>query len=731
MKRLMIVSNRLPVTIEKKQDTYTYKQSVGGLATAIGSFYQEFDSVWVGWPGITSDRLTREDRISVRDRLMEEYKNLPVFLSKKDLEQYYHGFSNNTIWPLFHYFSEYTEYDREQWRYYRKVNQEFFDEVMTVARPDDTIWIQDYHLMLLPGMLRKKLPEASIGFFLHIPFPSYEIFRLLPWREEILEGLMGSDLIGFHTYEYARHFLSSVHRLLGYDHSMSTIHTGGRMVKVDIFPIGIDFNKFNTAASQPEVKREMTKFKKDIQERKVVLSVDRLDYSKGLPLRLEAIDTFLKEYPEYRKKVVFIQLIVPSREQVDSYQMLKTRVDNLIGHINGHYGRVGWVPIWYFYRSLPFSKLMALYNLADVALVTPVRDGMNLVAKEYVAAKKSGKGMLVLSEMAGAAQELGEAIIVNPNDSEDIIRGLKDALEMPEEEKTAKMRSMQKRIKQYDVVRWAQDFFASLDRIKGHQAEMAMKLLTDSIREKLVSRYADAKRRLLLLDYDGTLAPIVDRPERAKPSAAIIEILSALTSDEKNSLVIISGRDRETLDAWLSDLPIAFVAEHGAWIKEQPNGVWEMIEPLSDDWKADIRPIFDLFTDRTPRSFVEEKKFSLVWHYRNVTSELANDRVRELVDELTGLTAGMNLQVLEGKKVVEVKNSGINKGRAAQRWLGIDGYDFIMAAGDDWTDEDLFAALPEDACSIRIGLVATQAAYNLKRQRDIQELLGELAGVSE
>jgi len=730
MKRLLIVSNRLPVTIEKKQDTHTYKQSVGGLATAIGSFYQEYESVWVGWPGITSDKLSREDRIPVRERLMEEYKNLPVFLSRKDLEHYYHGFSNNTIWPLFHYFTEYTEYDREEWRYYKKVNQEFFDEVMTIALPDDTIWIQDYHLMLLPGMLRRSLPEASIGFFLHIPFPSYEIFRLLPWREEILEGLMGSDLIGFHTYEYARHFLSSVHRLLGYDHSMSTIHTGGRMVKVDIFPIGIDFNKFNTAASQPEVKREITKFKKDIEGRKVVLSVDRLDYSKGLPLRLEAIDTFLREYPEYRKKIIFIQLIVPSREQVDSYQMLKTRVDNLIGHINGHYGRVGWVPIWYFYRSLPFSKLMALYNLADVALVTPVRDGMNLVAKEYVASKRTGKGMLVLSEMAGAAQELGEAIIVNPNDSEDIVRGLKDALEMPEEEKTDRMRSMQKRIEKYNVVRWAQDFFASLDRIKEHQAEMAMKLLTEKARERLLLRYADAKKRLFLLDYDGTLAPIVDRPERARPSAAILEILSALVSDEKNDLVIISGRDRETLDVWLSDLPISFVAEHGAWIKERPGGEWEMIEPLNDDWKEDIYPIFDSFTDRTPGSLVEEKKFSLVWHYRNVTSELANNRVRELVDELTGLTAKMNLQVLEGKKVVEVKNSGINKGRAAQRWLGTDGYDFVMAAGDDWTDEDLFAVLPEDACSIRVGLVATQAAYNLKRQKDIQELLGELAGIS-
>ncbi len=352
---------------------------------------------------------------------------------------------------------------------------------------------------------------------------------------------------------------------------------------------------------------------------------------------------------------------------------------------------------------------------------------MNLVAKEYVAAKQDKKGVLILSEMAGAAAELGEALIVNPNDSEQIADKLKTALEMTEEEKTTRIGSMQKRISHYNVTKWAADFFLQLDKVKALQQTMAMREVNEQVKKRLLTHYAGGSRRLFLLDYDGTLVPFADKPEKAVPSPATLAVLEKLVADNKNEVVIISGRDRKTLETWFAGLSTGLVAEHGVWIRERRADSWGMIEPISNEWKKDLRPILDYYVDRTPGSFVEEKDFSLVWHYRTVEPELAQRRVRELVDETTQLTSNLALQVMEGNKVVEIKNQGINKGRAARHWIERENWDFILAVGDDVTDEDVFSVLPEQGYSIKVGLRPSLAKYNVERSQDVLLLLTALA----
>lgn len=726
MSKLVIIANRLPVTITKREGKLALHSSTGGLATGLGSFYREKKGVWLGWPGMASQNLRGlEGRVSSR---LEELDCRPVFLTRHQVENFYYGFSNKTLWPLFHYFVQYTTFDNRLWEAYKRANHHYCEAAIKVATEEDTIWIHDYQLLLLPGMIREKLPKVTIGFFLHIPFPSFEIFRLLPWREEIMEGLLGADLIGFHTYDYVRHFLSSVRHLLGYDHNLGLITTKDRMVKVDTFPIGIDFLRFFRAAELPEVKNEIQRMKRRIGNRKVILSVDRLDYTKGILQRLDAFDLFLEKYPQYREKVTLVLVAVPSRTKVDQYMRLKREVDERIGRINGRYGTLGWSPILYLYRSLPFPTLTALYNLAQVALVTPLRDGMNLVAKEYVACKRDNLGVLVLSEMSGAAREMGEAIMVNPHNLKEVANALKTALEMEEEEQRERSLRMKERLRRYDVRRWAGEFLEKLASIREIQERMEAKKLRGIALRHLLDEYSQSHKALLLLDYDGTLVPLANRPEKAQPNREIKATLHDLATMPQNRVVIVSGRTRETLDQWFKGLPVDMVAEHGVWLKEH-NNPWELIAPLKQDWKEVIRPIMEVYVDRTPGALVEEKEFSLVWHYRRSEPELGHQRSRELKDALLNITENLDLSILEGSKVIEVKPSNVNKGMAATRWLSQGSWDFIMAVGDDWTDEDLFDAMPPQAYSIKVGLSISKARFNMDSPYRVQGLLKEMVKV--
>ena len=380
------------------------------------------------------------------------------------MDRFYLGFCNKTIWPLFHYFPTLTHYEEEHWQEYRHVNQVFGEAVVKALRPDDVLWIHDYHLMLLPKLVREKFPEMPIGFFLHIPFPSWEIFRMLPraWREEIIEGLLGSSLIGFHTHDYVRYFLTSVLRTAGYEHHLGSLTLRDRAVKVDTFPMGVEFDHFAQAAASKETELRVEELRQKCVGQKVIFSVDRLDYTKGLIDRLRGYEMFLKNNPQWHGKVVFIVSVAPSRIGVDSYQAMKLELEQTVGRIVGDFGNVHWTPLVYQFRNLTFDEIVPLYRLCDVALITPLRDGMNLVAKEFIASRPDQTGVLILSEMAGAAKEMGEALIINPFHREDFAKALEQALTMPVEEQVRRNKLMQERLRRYDVVRWADDFVQAL-----------------------------------------------------------------------------------------------------------------------------------------------------------------------------------------------------------------------------------------------------------------------------
>ena len=725
MGRLLVIANRLPFSITKRAGKFTFRPSAGGLAVGLSSLPESYERLWIGWPGITNEKLTHHDKDQIREKLAEE-KCLPVFLSEKQIERYYLGFSNKTIWPLFHYFPTRTVWEDSFWKAYQQVNQAFFETVAGIAEPGDCIWIHDYQLMLLPQLLREKFPDLEIGFFLHIPWPSFELFRLLPWREEILTGILGADLIGFHTYDYVRHFLSSICRIMGLEHSLGQVGMGNRVIKVDAFPMGIDYKKYSQSINNTGTKKEVDKILKTVGKRKIIISIDRLDYTKGIIQRLEAFDLFLSENPEYKGKVTLIMVAVPSRTDVEDYQILRNRLEQLVGRINGEHGAIGYIPVWYLYRFMPFHKIAALYNVADVALVTPLRDGMNLIAKEFIAGKTDGKGVLILSEMTGAASELGEALIVNANNKGAIVRAIKDALEMPLPEQIERNKLMQERIAGYDVSRWSSDFIQALSDIKKKQQELYVHKLSESTKQKLIKDYGKSKKRLLLLDYDGTLVGFKGKPAQAGPDDEIMNLLRSLSANKKNNIVIISGRDKITLDEWLGSLDVSLVAEHGAWIKQR-NKQWQCTQPHAAQWKDTIKPILELYSDRTPGSSVEEKDFALVWHYRRADPELANIRGQELRGALVNLTENLDVGVFEGNKILEMKNAGVNKGRAVEYWTGNQKWDFLLAAGDDYTDEEMFRALPNGAYSIKVGLSISNARFQVDTLNEIRLLLKELA----
>jgi trehalose 6-phosphate synthase/phosphatase len=602
----------------------------------------------------------------------------------------------------------------------------FADALNAVLEPDDIVWVHDYHLMLLPRLLKARQPQQTVGFFLHIPFPSFEVFRLFPaeWRRDILEGLLGADLIGFHTYEYTHHFLQSVLRILGYDHRMSQIVASDHVARVETFPMGIDVEKFSAAPDNEDTQREIGELKASLNGIKLILSVDRLDYSKGIANRLEGFEQFLEENPEHHGKVALLMVVVPSRIGVVQYDLMKRQIEELVGKINGRFGRVGWTPVLYQYRSVAFSSLAALYAVSEVCLVTPLRDGMNLVAKEYVATRADG-GVLILSEMAGAAKELPEAIIINPNDRGEIASALKEALRMPLAEQQKRHRLMRHRLRRYNVTRWASEFLNSLLGMRDVQRRIEYKLLSASARQEMIARYRISRRRLFFLDYDGTLTPLVRHPKLAGLDATRRDLLRKLAAEPQNTVVVASGRDRRTLDEWLGDLPIGLAAEHGAWLKF-PDQIWRRAKPLSQDWKSTLLPILETYADRLPGALVEEKEESVSWHYRMADPEQAAMFAPELIDHLLNLTGKTDLQVIQGDKVVEVRHAGVNKGSAALTWTSQEDYDFILGIGDDTTDEDFFRALPGSAYSIRVGMAATHAQYNIRNSDEVISLLRAL-----
>jgi len=722
MAKTIIVSNRLPVKISQENGKYNYMPSEGGLATGLGSIYKDGDNIWIGWPGLAVSKADHQKEITKK---LKTESMKPVFLTNTEIEEFYEGFSNETLWPNFHYFNQYIVFDDDMWRAYQKVNRKFARAIAEVLEPEDTIWVHDYQLLLLPEMLREFAPKTSIGFFLHIPFPSYESFRLLPWRRELLEGMLGADFLGFHTYDDMRHFLSSVNRLAGLGNSNGMINVDNRKVMVDALPMGIDYDKYAESAAAKETLEREARYRESIGAQKLILSIDRLDYSKGIPQRLKAFELFLEQNPDYREKVSLLMVVVPSRDQVGKYKELKEEIDLLVGRINGNYSRLNWTPIHYFYRSFPLNALSAFYRMAEVAMVTPMRDGMNLVCKEFIASKLDKKGVLILSEMAGASKELSDAILINPNDMGELVNAIKTALTMPVKKQMANMISMQRSLQRYNIHHWVNLFMERLHHIKHEQKALETQLLDKTITSRLTKSYQAAKKRMIFLDYDGTLVGFDSDPLKTKPDKGLKTILAKLTADKKNRVVVISGRGRDTLEEWLSDFDLEIIAEHGVWIKERGKK-FRTLTSLNDNWKGPIMKVLDGYVDRTPGSFVEKKDYSLVWHYRKVETGLGEARTRELTSHLKYITVDRNLKVLEGNKVVEIKNSEIDKGRAATVWLNKHPSDFVMACGDDWTDEDTFKVMPDSAYTIKVGTTSSAAKYRVTDFHDIRKLLKSL-----
>jgi trehalose 6-phosphate synthase/phosphatase len=722
--KIIIVSNRLPVTLKKSEAGIVLERSSGGLATGLSSLMNDFEIVWVGWPGVLAD----EDHTSVEAILRNEHKCHPVFIPQSLVERYYDGYSNRTIWPIFHSLPSLAKNYADEWEAYKEANTLFSQKVLEVYRPGDIVWIHDYHLTLLPGYLRARVRDMTLGFFLHIPFPHYDVFRMLPQHREILESLLAFDLIGFHTHDYAQAFLGAVRRLLGYDNTLGQLNVGDRIVQVDIFPMGIDFEKYSRATADVALQDEIVSIRNSLKTEKTVFSVSRLDYTKGIPESIEAIAHFLRRHSEWLERVVFILVVVPSRESVDRYASLKREIDELVGRTNSAFGTLEWQPIRYIYRSLTFGELVGLYSNADVALIVPLRDGMNLIAKEYLATRQDGAGVLILSELAGASKELLEAITINPNSMEGITQAIHDALVMPPEEQRRRLMVMRERLRVHDLYSWVRRFLMRLGEVQETSSLLGIKMLKQSQRFDLLSEFAKASSRLVILDYDGTLVSFVDEPATACPDDGILKTLESIASESLTHLVILSGRDRHTLSQWLGHLPLTLVAEHGAWYRLKGTEDWVTTMSQSmDAWKKDIRPILELFVGRIPESMIEEKDFSLVWHYRKADSDSASFAARELLDTLATLAANLNVQVLPGNKAIEIRTMGVSKGAFYLKMLQGHQDQFILAVGDDWTDEDLFGALPPGAYSIKVGRKLSKARYNVKNVHQVRSLLEGLA----
>ena len=462
--RLIIVSNRLPVTLENDRPDAPFKRSIGGLVTGIGAYLDNvskgltpFDEyLWVGWPGA---EVRPAEQGPFSDHCIKDHHCCPVFLEEEMVRQYYFEFCNRTIWPMFHYFPQYVSHDPDSWEFYRRANRLFYLTLKKHLHKDDVVWIHDYQLMLLPQMIREDFAEVSISFFLHIPFPAFDMLRHLSRHicAAMLEGLLGADLIGFHTQAYVQDFLQCLHKVLNISSGPREIVRGDRLVRTGAFPMGIDYNAIQEVADSGKCAVLKQKIVHEFAGCKLILSIDRLDYTKGIANRLIAFDRFLSRFPEWREKIVLMLLVAPSRREIGAYQEIKRSIDELVGNINGTYSRHDWTPVIYQYKQFDLTELCALYGASDIALVTPLRDGMNLIAKEFIAAHTDHKGMLILSEMAGAFDELKEAIAVNPFNIDEIVDALKEGLHMPEEERRFRNKKMQARLQKYDVDKWASD----------------------------------------------------------------------------------------------------------------------------------------------------------------------------------------------------------------------------------------------------------------------------------
>jgi trehalose 6-phosphate synthase/phosphatase len=722
MSQVIIVSNRLPVSVKKEGGKLNFYPSLGGLATGLASYANDKRNTWIGWPGIASDQLTQAEREEIVDELAQ-HNCRPVFLKQKQIDDFYNGYSNAVLWPTFHGLRV-GAIKKQWWEAYRKVNSEFAEAALSLSESGGRIWVHDYQLLLVPEMMRGGRKDITIGFFLHIPFPPTKGFVKLHEHKKLLNGMLGADVIGFHTPGYVNNFLENCLEtgLAASQSNMLTLpdHT----VRVGDFPMGIDYEKYSRAGKSKAGKQAVKKYRERYKKLRVIVSVDRLDPSKGLVERLEAYKAFLKSHPKQRGKVILSMVVAPSRTDVTAYKNLSKKLDVLVEEINREFGTAKWQPIDYINTSTPFEEVTALFQIADVAFIAPLRDGMNLVAKEFIASQHRS-GVLILSETAGAAQELPDAILVNPRKPQELVDALEQALNMRKRELRRRMKRMQQQLSTHTVQDWAKGFVATLQKPVPVTPRLRTWTLRERQQSQLITDYRGASKRLLLLDYDGSLVPFADDYEAATPPDSLIQLLKSLSDDPFNDVVMISGRNAADLEKWFSELPISLVAEHGATLKKSGNKNWQKIEKPDNDWQEILLPVLEKYARLTPKARVEIKPNTLVWHYRASPPYYAQKYAVTIKRVLKPYLKRYGLEIMQGNKILEIKNPQISKGKAAQRWLSRY-YDFILAIGDDATDEELFQALPETAYSIKVGHGRTMANYRLQSQREVLKLFKKL-----
>lgn len=724
--RLVVVSNRLPIqTVAAEGGGVKLQAGGGGLVAALRFVLQGRGGLWIGWPG-------EGDLSGFEERAHDlPFPVVPVPLAREEVEGHYDGLTNRTLWPLFHDLVGRTVFEHSWWEQYVAVNRKFAKVVVARSSPEDLIWVQDFHLLLLGEMIRRERPAQRIGFFLHTPFPPVALFQRLPWAAEIIRGMLGCDAVGFQTERDLGAFARSVLALhpearpLDFTERQAVWEWEGRTVQAGVFPISIDFAHWDSLARSKAVKRKSERFREKVGHRKIILGVDRLDYSKGIPQRVRAFGLLLERHPEERERVQFLQIAVPSRTSVSEYKELKREIDRLIGNINGKFGTPGWVPVNYLYRSFDPADLAAYYRASDVALVTPIKDGMNLVAKEFAAASVEKTGVLVLSEFAGAAYELEVgAIVVNPHDTVEVAEAMHQALHMGAEEQRARLDALRSTIAKHDVHAWSRAF---LDVAAGTEEKVRTP-------PEIMEAWPGwrAPRLLLHIDYDGVLVPSHPHPGMAIPPADLVTAVDRLALGDGLTVVISSGRALSELSGWFPNPALILIGGHGAsWRHGGVEGPL-LVDCAQAAMVAEARELLGPIVDEAPGAFLEDKGLSLAVHYRMVAEFVLPRLLPMLRKTLERFVAGHpGLTLMGGRCVIELLPRGVECASAFHRvraLLGRDG-DPVAAFASDPARETLFERLREDDLSVHVGGGPTTARFVLRRPNEVVALLGALAPV--
>ncbi len=728
MSRWIIGSNRLPF---KYKGEGRFAPSSGGLVAAIGGIHTD-DQVEKIWIGGAPEGLNEAEWRARPAQTNDGWQFRPVFTDPQLYDAYYNGFCNDVLWPLLHYQNDLVRFKDSTWSAYVQVNKIFADTILENVRPDDLIWIHDFHFFLLPQLLKRERPDLKVGFFLHVPFPNSEVFRQLPAREAILESLLASDLVGFHDYSYLHHFSSCLSRILGLDAGLLSVKHRGHSTRLGVFPVSIDTPALLKKAKDSTVINLERRF---ARHGFTFLGVDRLDYIKGLDLKLLAFRNLLQRYPEVRGKVSLLQVAVPTREGSPEFAKLYQEISRLVGEINGEFSRPDWTPVHYMHASVSFDELMALYKAADALLVTSKRDGMNLVALEYIVAQTSDHpGVVLLSEFTGALSTLSYTLPLNPWNLDETADKMKLAMEMPKQEKVFRLVAMTKYLEGYTATDWAQSF---LNELKKTPVALPERPRTFSVSHESIDHLADLiaekaihRQIVLLIDYDGTLVQIAESPELASLPSSTRECLRDFKAYSWLRMIVVSGRDNRFMTAQLGELDIELSAEHGASYYDTRIKRWHsrVSQPRTTWYPAALKILSD-YTAGVPRSQIEKKRFSLSWHYRQSPSEHAAFMARKIAEELETGLANLPVTIVRGHKLIEVRSNSADKGVLAS-WI-IENratQAFPLAIGDDRTDEDMFLAVKGRGLAFRIGIADSDADYIIESQTQVLPFLSALFG---